>query len=151
MTLIESFEDIPSRRPPRAVGDDPDPTVVWLVGEHDTSTVSELSATLARAIALEDTDLVVDLTGVSFMDGSTLRVLLRAQEFLTRRQRSFTLRAPRSCARLVLGSCGLAGLIEPAPVGGALASWVDIPTTDPVAHGALEPVAAPATRYQEGA
>jgi anti-anti-sigma factor len=151
VTLIESFEDIPSRGPPRPVGDEPDPTVVWLVGEHDASTVSELSATLARAIALEDTDLVVDLTGVPFMDGSTLRVLLRAEEFLARRQRSLTLRAPGSCARLVLGSCGLAALIEPAPVGGALASWVDIPTTDLVAPGATDPVAAPASRCPEGA
>ena len=75
MALIESFKNIPSRSPPDPTGPQPARTVVWLIGEHDTSTVRELSTTLARAIALDDTDLVVDLTGVGFMDASTMRVL----------------------------------------------------------------------------
>lgn len=150
MALIESFEDIPSRSPPRPVGQQPESTVVWLIGEHDASTVTHLSATLARAIALDDADLVVDLTGVGFMDASTLRVMLRAQEFLTRHGRSLTLRAPRPCARLVLETSGLAALIDDIPQG-SLASWVHVPTTDLAAHVAADPVPAPPSRGREGA
>lgn len=152
MTLIESFEDIPSRGPPRPVGPNAEPTVVWLIGEHDTSTVGQLSATLARAIAVDDSDVVLDLTGVRFMDASTLHVLLKAQGFLTRRGRSLMLRAPGLCARLVLKSSGLTTLVEPAArPDGALASWVDVPLTDLPAHGAPDPVPAPPSRCREGA
>jgi anti-anti-sigma factor len=55
-----------------------DRTVVWLRGEHDVSTVSALSQTMARAIALDDGDLVVDLSGVQFMDAATVGVIVRA-------------------------------------------------------------------------
>ena len=153
MALIESFEDIPSRGPPRPVGYDAEPTLVWLSGEHDTSTVSELSATLARAIALDDTDLILDLSGVEFMDVSTLRVMLRAQGFLTRRGRSLLLRSPAACARLVLNSSGLAALIEPAAAStaGALASWVDVPMTDLPPQVMADPAPAPSSRSAEGA
>lgn len=151
MALIESFEDIPSRGPPRPIGPLAEPTVVWIIGEHDTSTVGQLSATLARAIAVDETDLVLDLTGVGFMDASTVRVLLRAQGFLTRRGRSLMVRAPGSCARLVLESIGLAALIEPTTHRrGSLASWVDVPTTDLPAPVAPDPVLAAPSRCPEG-
>jgi hypothetical protein len=48
-------------------GRNPDRTVVWLRGEHDVSTVAALSETMARAIALDDADVVVDLSDVQFM------------------------------------------------------------------------------------
>ena len=48
-------------------GRDEDGTVVRLRGEHDISTVDELSQTVARAIALDDGDLVIDLSEVEFM------------------------------------------------------------------------------------
>lgn len=143
MALIESFEDIPGRSPPRSIGPQPEAVVVSLIGEHDSSTVTLLSATLARAIAQDDADLVVDLTGVGFMDGSTVRVLLRAQGFLARRGRSLTLRAPRSSARLALHASGVEALIEPDPhPPAALASWVDVPLRD---------APDPPLRYCEGA
>ena len=145
MALIESFEDLPGRGPQ-------EPTIVWVTGEHDTSTVSDLSATLAQAIALVDeADVLLDLSGVGFMDVSTLRVVLRAQEFLNRRGRSLSVRSPAACARLVLNISGLAGLIEPErPVAdaatrteSALASWVDVPMTDLPAQRAPDSVPAP--------
>ena len=41
------------------------------------------------------------------------------------------LRAPQSCARLVLRASGLTALIEPdPPPPGALASWVDVPMSE---------------------
>ena len=49
-------------------GRDADRTVVWLQGEHDISTTVALADTLARAIALDDADLVVDLSEVQFME-----------------------------------------------------------------------------------
>jgi hypothetical protein len=42
-------------------------TVVWLSGEHDTSTVAALWETLAGALALDNADRVLDLSGVEFM------------------------------------------------------------------------------------
>ena len=57
-------------------------TVVWLRGEHDVSTVAALSETLARAIALDDADLVVDLSDVQFMGAATVGVIVRARELL---------------------------------------------------------------------
>jgi hypothetical protein len=44
-------------------GRDGDCTVVRLHGEHDISTVDELSEAIARATALDDDDLVIDLSG----------------------------------------------------------------------------------------
>lgn len=158
MALIESFEDIPSRGPPRPLGSEPEPTLVWLTGEHDTSTVTELSATLARAIALDDADLLLDLSGVGFMDVSTLRVILRARGFLTRRGRTLVLRSPARCALLVLDSCGMAGLVateaaqaQPTTrTAGALASWVEVPATDVPPRTSAARAAAPASRCREG-
>ena len=73
---------------------DADRTVVWLRGEHDICTVPALSQILARAIALDDGDLVVDLSGVQFMDASTVGVILRARDFLRLQSRSLALRSP---------------------------------------------------------
>jgi anti-anti-sigma regulatory factor len=44
--------------------------------------VDELSEAIARAIALDDDDLVIDLSGVEFMGAATIGVLVRASEVL---------------------------------------------------------------------
>jgi anti-sigma B factor antagonist len=54
---------------------------LWLValtGEHDLSTVTGLEDALA-AIFAQGTTIVVDLSGVTFMDSSVLRHLIVAQ------------------------------------------------------------------------
>lgn len=111
-----------------------DRTVVWLRGEHDIATTAELSETLARAIAIDNTDLVLDLSEVRFMDASTIGVIVRAQNFMRERSRSLSLRAPATCALRVLDACGLAELIDPGPprseAAGALDSWVAVPAID---------------------
>ncbi|MGO9657277.1 MAG: STAS domain-containing protein, partial [Acidimicrobiales bacterium] len=66
------------------------PVVVWLWGEHDLSTDDALCATLARAIALDSANLVLDLSEVDFMGPSTLGVIMRAREFLQGRSGSLT-------------------------------------------------------------
>lgn len=110
-------------------------TVVWLRGEHDMATSAELTQTLARAIAIDDADVVVDLSDVEFLDCSAIGIILRARDFLGPRSRSLTLRAPRRSARRVLDACGLAELIDPNPqrpeAAAALGTWVAVPSIDP--------------------
>jgi anti-anti-sigma factor len=119
-------------------------TIVWLRGEHDFSTLGALSEVMARAIALDDADLVVDLSGVLFMDAATVCVIVRAREFLELRSRSLALRAPSRWARRLLDLCDLAYLVDPRPVdaprlpgaAGALGTWVEVPAADRVVRPA---------------
>lgn len=117
-------------------GRNPDRTVVWLRGEHDTATVAALSETMARAIALDTPGLVVDLSDVEFMDASTVGVIVRTQELL--RPRTLVLRSPSKRARRVLELCELAELVDPPSIDaahvtdpvGALGTWVAVPATE---------------------
>ena len=86
---------------------------------HDASTVVALCMTMARAIAFDDTDLVIDLSEVTFMDAATVEVMIRAESFLRDRSRSLTLRSPSTHARRVLGAGGLTGLVDPGPTTSA--------------------------------
>ena len=119
---------------------DPPCTVIWLRGEHDMSTVAELSETIARAIALDDADLVVDLADVEYMGAATVGVLSRARELLRARSRSLVLRSPSRCARRVLELCGHADLFyrrsanDPPLTGDALRTWVAVPATESSVH-----------------
>ncbi len=89
--------------------------IVWLHGEHDLSTDDALCMTLARAIALGSSGLVLDLSEVGFIAVSTIRVIVRAQEFLQHRLRSLTVRSPSPCARRAIHACGLDDLLGPQP------------------------------------
>jgi anti-anti-sigma factor len=82
-------------------------SVVWLRGQHDIATVSVVSETLSRAIALDDGPVVVDLSGVQFMGAATVGVLLRAREYLRRQSRALVLRSPSASAQRVLELCRL--------------------------------------------
>ena len=59
-----------------------DRIVVSLYGEHDISTLAELSEAMAQGIALDDAEVVVDLSGVEFMGAGTVTVIVRARDFL---------------------------------------------------------------------
>lgn len=56
--------------PPRPVrplvSRDCDRIVIWLEGEQDIATMPLLADTMAKAIAVGDADLLVDLSGVTF-------------------------------------------------------------------------------------
>ncbi len=109
MALAELSPVTVSRRDLMALPNcDADGSVVRLRGEHDFYTAPALWHTLAQAIAFDDGDVVVDLSGVDFMGASTVGVLIRASDFLQKRSRSLTLRSPSTRALRVLGLCGLA-------------------------------------------
>jgi len=141
MAPIESVSVTASRRGLLAFARrDAARTVVRLRGEHDASTVAALSETMARAIALDDADLVVDLSEVQFMGAATVGVIVRAGELLGLRSRSLALRSPSRCARRILDLCGHAYLLCPrlvdatpaARTAGALGTLVAVPATDRV-------------------
>ena len=81
--------------------------IVWLDGEHDIATVAVLADTLAKAISADDGDLIVDLSGVTFLSTATIDELLRVQGYLLRHNRHLLLRSPSRPARRVLDLCGL--------------------------------------------
>ena len=112
------------------------PTVVWLRGEHDIATDGALCLTLARAIAHNDADLVLDLSEVELMCASTIGVIVAAREFLRQRLRTLTVRCPSLFVRRTIGICGLDDFIVPRPAEAealpvnALGSWVAVPATE---------------------
>ena len=126
-----------SRRDP--VRDDSDAayTVVWVGGEHDIATKVSLVAAIAGAAQRDGGDLLVDLSGVTFMDASTIGALVGSRNRLRPRSRSLELRAPSAPALRLLELCGLANFVRRAPAeavhptgaAAALSTWVDVPST----------------------
>ncbi len=102
-------------RCPVVSGCDAEYSVVWVRGHHDASTVVALCLAVARSIALDDSDLVIDLSEVTFMDAATVEVMGRAEAFLRDRSRSLTLRSPPTHVWRALTVAGLAGLVDPRP------------------------------------
>lgn len=96
------------------VSRDGERAVVWLDGEQDIATVAVLADTLANATSADDADLIVDLSGVTFMSTATIDALIRARNLLLGLSRNLTLRSPSKCARRLLDLCGLAGFVEPS-------------------------------------
>jgi len=90
-----------------------DTVVVRLWGEHDWSTVPALAALLATAVAREDTNLVVDMSEVRFINAASIRVLTAAGDFMVGQSRTFTLRSPSRCAQRILDLCAVSDLSEP--------------------------------------
>ena len=89
--------------------------VVALGGEQDMSTATGVAEALAGAAALGDGDVVLDLSGVTFMDAAIVGALLAARNDLRSQARALTVRVPSRQARSVLGMCGLTGLIDSRP------------------------------------
>jgi anti-anti-sigma factor len=90
-----------------------DRTVVWLDGDHDVATVLVLADTLARAVAIDEGGVVVDLDGVTFIGSATIEMLIRCRDILSRQSRSLTLRSPSRCALRMLEVCQLTSMLEP--------------------------------------
>ena len=85
-------------------------TVVHLAGEHDLSTVPALADAFSHAIAVDSTDLLVDLSEVTFVDASTITALMQLRNSLAAGSRSLTIHQPSACASRLLDICS--GLFE---------------------------------------
>ena len=87
-------------------------TVVWLGGEHDLSSAEELMQAIATAVESGRSDVVIDLSGVEFMDSTTIDQILAARIRLGAQGRTARVRAPSHAARYLLEICGLTHLVE---------------------------------------
>ena len=127
--------DVAARRWDSAplVSRDGERAVVWLEGEQDIATVGVLADTLANVVSADDADLIVDLSGVTFMSTATIDELILSRNLLVGQSRTLMLRSPSKCARRLLDLCGLAGLVEPSeeatrpPGGGSPMAMEPIP------------------------
>ena len=72
---------------------------------NDIATVEALTCELARVIGEGDSNLVVDLSGVTFMDASIIHLLLRTKLYLRSESRELLIRAPSPNARRLLQLC----------------------------------------------
>ncbi len=114
----------PARNPSVVIH--PSPVVLWLRGERGTDTVDDLADEIAHAIAFSDGDLVIDLSEVSLMGSGTVRVLIRARDFLHGRSRSLILRSPLPGSRRLLQVCGLTELIDARVAVAATSAPIEI-------------------------
>jgi anti-anti-sigma factor len=83
MTMFERDAASAPRWPPVELSideeGDGERTTLRLAGELDMATAGRLEAAVAAALARQESELVVDLTAVGFMDSTGLRALLRAR------------------------------------------------------------------------
>jgi anti-sigma B factor antagonist len=87
-------------------------TVVALPGETDVTARPALCDVFSRVIASGTGDVVIDLTGSTFIDTASVRVFATARQLLDRQGRNLTFRAPSRLAVRVLDLFGLTGLVE---------------------------------------
>jgi anti-sigma B factor antagonist len=76
--------------------------VVHVEGELDALTAALLEAELRDAAATAKGDLVVDLTGITFMDSAGINVLVRIYKVLDVESRKLILQNPASPVRRAL-------------------------------------------------
>jgi anti-anti-sigma factor len=89
-----------------------DRLVLTLRGELDPHTAPQLRSRIDEALANGKVDLVLDLAGVTFIDSSGLRVVLRAHSEAGERNGRLVLRSPSATARRLLDITGLVDHIE---------------------------------------
>lgn len=131
-----------------------DQTIVWLRGELDAATVDELFVLLTDAIALSESDVIVDLSGVDFIGAAPVNALMRARHFLEQHSRALVLRAPSGRAQIILDVCGIHSTPAPAHADGvvisgaarALASFVVVPASARASPGTNAPAPNPRVR-----
>lgn len=121
-----------------------DRTVVWVRGDHDIATKVSLAVAIARAARVDDddADLLLDLSGVTFMDASIIGVIVGSANRLRSRSQSLAVRAPSPRAVRVLDLCGFTDLAHPAPLAvvhpsgpaAALSTWIEVPPAAPSEH-----------------
>src|SRR5687768_18029246 len=83
--------------------------IVTIAGELDLATVGRLRAALASDLVAQAAAIVVDLSGVTFMDSTGLSELLRFEREASDRGRPLAIACPEGAARLLLDVTGIAG------------------------------------------
>jgi anti-sigma B factor antagonist len=78
-----------------------------LAGELDSSVVDQLQAALGEALALDSRTLTVDVSGVWFIDTSSIGLLVRTCNSARAEGRRFTVVDSRGLVRQVLQMMGL--------------------------------------------
>jgi anti-sigma B factor antagonist len=101
----------PSGRSPLAIDVTPARfgAVVSIAGELDIATVPRVSAALQDEPAAGAEALVVDLSGVTFMDSTGLAALMTLQRALDARGGRLVIACPEGPARLVFDVAGVTG------------------------------------------
>jgi anti-sigma B factor antagonist len=87
------------------------PTVVWAVGEVDMAVAKRLGAEIDSRLVPGST-VALDCTGITFMDSSGLRVLVRALRLAEEVRAEFVLTSVPQPVAKVLTLAGLAGLFR---------------------------------------
>ena len=90
---------------------DGDATVIYVRGEIDMATCERLRDTIESHLGPQQT-IVLDLSGVGFMDSSCLGVLLKARGTLTADGGSLILRNPSLAAHRLLTLAGVQHLLQ---------------------------------------
>jgi anti-anti-sigma factor len=97
----------------------PDRTDIAIRGEIDLANFAAVQAQVNQEIDNRTTAVRVDLTGVTFIDSTGLRVLFALVATLERLQVGLELCAPESSpARRVIELSGLSSLVRVVPDGG---------------------------------
>jgi anti-sigma B factor antagonist len=82
---------------------------IYLGGELDTSSAQVLEQNFAEACSAGAKELVVDLSGVEFMDSTGLRALLRGKDLCEARECRYSLTPARRHVEEVIEVAGLRG------------------------------------------
>jgi anti-anti-sigma factor len=83
------------------------PADIWLSGDHDLSTFQGLQASLAGVVAPGGTDVVMDLSGVTFFSAAALGAIVRARGELARHGRALFLCSPSDAVRRTFELCNV--------------------------------------------
>ena len=97
-------------------------TIILLEGELDRSTRDDLRKSLFRELINTDANLVLDVSGVTFIDASIVDTLVTAANYLRERNRTLALWAPSRCVQRIVDICGLG-----ATFSASLETFVSIP------------------------
>jgi anti-sigma B factor antagonist len=99
-------------------------------GDLDIATAQALDDALADTIRESDGALVVDLSGVEFLDSSGLQVMLRARALLGREDRALAVVCPHGPVRRVFELSGVSEIFALFPTRAAAAAAL-VPSTRP--------------------
>jgi anti-sigma B factor antagonist len=88
-----------------------DGVCIVLIGEIDAASAPPLQRRLDEVIGSATGAVALDMSGISFIDSTGIRVLITLHRFLSTQRRSFALRAVSAQTRKVLDLAGLTSML----------------------------------------